>query len=111
MLLLGAIVCVLAVYRVAAIAVIPADLSDSPPVQYTNSWAVEVSGGEEKANALAAKHGFVNTGKVRRAKYMWQYSSRVIVVCVWNSARLYRKGHAHVFVCLSAILQKMLLHV
>ena len=57
--------CVLAVHQVAAIAVIP----DLPSVQYgeyANSWAVEVSGGEEKANALAAKHGFVNSGTVRR---------------------------------------------
>ena len=33
--------------------------------RYANSWAVEVRGGEEVANALAKKHGLVNLGKVR----------------------------------------------
>ena len=41
------------------------------PVQYTNSWAVEVAGGEEKANAIAEKHGLINAGKV--CKSVLQY--------------------------------------
>ena len=32
---------------------------------YTNVWAVQVTGGEEEAEALAAKYGFVNNGPVR----------------------------------------------
>jgi hypothetical protein len=31
---------------------------------YTNSWAVEISGGDEVADAVAATHGFTNVGKV-----------------------------------------------
>lgn len=31
---------------------------------YSDSWAVEVSGGEEKARELAAKHGFTFKGQV-----------------------------------------------
>ena len=31
---------------------------------YTNSWAVEVRGGTEKAEELAHRHGFVNLGQV-----------------------------------------------
>ena len=34
---------------------------------YTNVWAVQVTGGEEEAEALAAKYGFVNNGPVRSA--------------------------------------------
>ena len=33
--------------------------------QYTNSWAVEVKGGEDIAKELARKHGFDFKGKVR----------------------------------------------
>ena len=31
---------------------------------YADSWAVEVSGGEDKAKEVAEKHGFVYRGKV-----------------------------------------------
>ena len=31
---------------------------------YTNIWAVEVNGSKEEADALAAKHHFVNKGQV-----------------------------------------------
>lgn len=33
--------------------------------RYSNSWAVEVRRGTEKAEELARKHGFVNLGQVR----------------------------------------------
>ena len=36
---------------------------DAQPL-YTNVWAVEVDGGEEEADALAAKYHFVNKGQV-----------------------------------------------
>lgn len=31
---------------------------------YTDQWAVHISGGDEVANAIAARHGFTNLGKV-----------------------------------------------
>lgn len=31
---------------------------------FTDQWAVHVSGGDEVADAIAAKHGFTNLGKV-----------------------------------------------
>ena len=31
---------------------------------YTNSWAVEITGGDEVANRIAEKHGFNNMGQV-----------------------------------------------
>ena len=37
---------------------------DPQPLYYTNVWAVEVDGGEKEADALAAKHHFVNKGQV-----------------------------------------------
>ena len=40
----------------------PQDAAASP--LYTNTWAVEVEGGEKVADALAAKYGFTNKGKV-----------------------------------------------
>ena len=33
-------------------------------VHYSNSWAVEVQGGVEEADALAQKHGLINYGQV-----------------------------------------------
>ena len=32
--------------------------------RYSNSWAVEVRGGADKAEELARKHGFTNLGQV-----------------------------------------------
>jgi len=31
---------------------------------YTNTWAVHITGGEQEANRIASKHGFVNHGNV-----------------------------------------------
>ena len=31
---------------------------------YSDSWAVQIHGGEEEAARLAIKHGFINRGKV-----------------------------------------------
>lgn len=31
---------------------------------FTDQWAVHISGGDEVADAIAAKHGFTNLGKV-----------------------------------------------
>lgn len=36
---------------------------------FTNSWAVEVTGGSEAADQLAAKHGFINHGSVSTVTY------------------------------------------
>ena len=33
---------------------------------YTDSWAVEVSGGRYAADAIAEEHGFLNAGTVSR---------------------------------------------
>ena len=33
-------------------------------VRYSNTWAVEVRGGAEEADALAQKHGLINRGQV-----------------------------------------------
>ena len=39
------------------------------PQAYTDSWAVEVQGGVEQADALAKKYGFVNMGQVYNNHY------------------------------------------
>ena len=40
--------------------------SHSPGTQrYSDSWVVEVEGGREEANVLAARHGFINIGQVK----------------------------------------------
>ncbi len=39
-----------------------ADLSDLP--QFTNSWAVQVTGGSEAADAIAKKYQLENRGQV-----------------------------------------------
>ena len=33
--------------------------------EYSNDWAVQVYGGEEAADEVAALHGFINMGKVK----------------------------------------------
>ena len=33
-------------------------------LNYSNRWIVEIDGGDNEANRLARKHGFVNVGKV-----------------------------------------------
>ena len=33
-------------------------------VVYSNSWAVEISGGDSEADSIAKKHGFTNLGRV-----------------------------------------------
>lgn len=38
--------------------------SDQLKPTFTNSWAVEVRGGPEVANEIAAKNGFTNMGQV-----------------------------------------------
>ena len=32
--------------------------------EWSNSWAVEIEGGNDKANYIAHKHGFMNLGQV-----------------------------------------------
>ena len=39
---------------------------------YTNTWAVHIAGGEQEANHIAEKHGFVNLGHVStELKCVW----------------------------------------
>ena len=33
-------------------------------IRYSNSWAVEVTGGKDKADEIAERHGLVNLGAV-----------------------------------------------
>ena len=39
-----------------------------PLNDYSNSWVVEVQGGNDEANRLAKAHGFVNRGQVSSAE-------------------------------------------
>ena len=60
--LLPAILC-----SFAAFAVLHSRAASDTDEAYTNSWVVEVDGGDEVANAVALRHGFVNLGMVRKA--------------------------------------------
>lgn len=40
------------------------DDSSSSSVAFTDQWAVHISGGDQVADAIAARHGFTNLGKV-----------------------------------------------
>ena len=45
--------------------------------RYSNSWAVEVKGGQEVAEQLARKHGFINHGQVPVIRgNLWVYGER-----------------------------------
>uniref|UniRef100_W5U9N0 Furin-1 n=1 Tax=Ictalurus punctatus TaxID=7998 RepID=W5U9N0_ICTPU len=40
---------------------------------YTNTWAVHISGGEEEANRIAQKHGFINHGNIFGEYYHFRH--------------------------------------
>lgn len=44
---------------------------------YTNTWAVQISGGPEEADRIAREHGFINHGNV---------SSTSSILCVCRNA-------------------------
>ncbi len=58
---------------------------------YTNTWAVHITGGEQEANRIARKHGFVNHGKVS------VLFRQVIIVCLESSLGLPVLLHACMF--------------
>jgi hypothetical protein len=43
------------------------DGSSTPP--FTDQWAVHISGGDQVADAIAARHGFTNLGKVKKIQF------------------------------------------
>uniref|UniRef100_A0A672HQ42 Furin (paired basic amino acid cleaving enzyme) a n=1 Tax=Salarias fasciatus TaxID=181472 RepID=A0A672HQ42_SALFA len=49
---------------------------------YTNTWAVHIPGGQEEADRIAGKHGFINHGHVSNTSYHFK------VVCVRVSASI-----------------------
>ncbi len=53
--------------------------SDDKP-RYTSSWAIEVRGGPEAADALASNHGFQNRGQVR--KYTSRFLFSIVTSCM-----------------------------
>lgn len=64
---------------------------------YTPQWAVHIEGGQEVADRIAAKHGFVNLGKVRifqnvfvncsgsKKKEKKCNHSKYLITFIWNS--------------------------
>ena len=60
---------------------------------FTGSWAVELSGGDAAADALAARHGLVNHGqvsKVTRRAVVWGRGSKLIIINNVCSGDVYR---------------------
>ena len=52
---------------------------------FTDQWAVHISGGDAVADAIAAKHGFTNLGKVNSLlHFTCPARACVCVVCVLN---------------------------
>lgn len=41
---------------------------------YTNSWAVQISGGPEEADRIAREHGFINHGNVSSSPFAFNCS-------------------------------------
>lgn len=40
---------------------------------YTNTWAVHIPGGQEEADQIASKHGFINYGHVSNKLHFWVF--------------------------------------
>ena len=60
-------------------------------VHYANTWAVEVRGGAEAADALALKHGLINRGKVQHSLRAIKFSlllSLPFLISDWESTAL-----------------------
>ena len=58
---------------------------------YTGSWAVEISGGDVAADAMAARHGLVNHGQVsngRRAR-LWLVGAGLKLIMLSGSSSWY----------------------
>uniref|UniRef100_A0AAQ5YDT6 P/Homo B domain-containing protein n=1 Tax=Amphiprion ocellaris TaxID=80972 RepID=A0AAQ5YDT6_AMPOC len=58
-----------------------------PPVLgqkvYTNTWAVHIPGGQEEANRIASKHGFINHGHVSNELHFWLVISFFFSLYLW----------------------------
>ncbi len=69
---------------------------------YSNSWAVEVKGGHEAANALALKHGFINKGQVHTcvsvAKFLLIYVYACLCLYLCTSCLLGKHGNLSLLV-------------
>ena len=48
-------------------------------IRYSNSWAVEVTGGKDKADEIAERHGFINLGAVS----MFLLTLTIIFITDW----------------------------
>ena len=48
-------------------------------IRYSNSWAVEVTGGKDKADEIAKRHGFINLGAVS----MFLLTLTIIIITDW----------------------------
>lgn len=47
---------------------------------YTNTWAVHIPGGQEEADRIASKHGFINYGHVSKKLHFWIFLSPAFAV-------------------------------
>ena len=58
--------------------------TSSPP--FTDQWAVHISGGDQVADAIAARHGFTNLGKVKIliSQVKQKSSPPTVTFCVLN---------------------------
>ena len=67
--------CVLVVLSHYSVSTLAAPLK----ARYSNGFAVEVQGGRDKADEIAAKHGLANMGHV----YLYQSSSMLSFLIDW----------------------------
>ena len=60
-------------------------------VHYANTWAVEVRGGAEAADALALKHGLINRGEVQYSlanDKVFTFTISLFIISDWESTAL-----------------------
>ena len=51
-------------------------------IRYSNSWAVEVIGGKDKADEIAERHGFINLGAVSMT-LIFLFTLTIIFITDW----------------------------
>ena len=59
---------------------VPLTYSQKIAVRYSNSWAVEVTGGKDKADEIAKRHGLVNLGPVSMTMIILLTSTIIFII-------------------------------
>ena len=79
---LSLLCCFFAILTPVVISVDPAE------IMWSNSWAVEIRGGRDKADQIAAKYDFINLGPVSCHISLTQTAIHLVIIAIVHSIDL-----------------------